>query len=78
MVHFIGITSIELGRHLGWWERSLFTQLVRSDVMTEVIKTAEKRAEIQKKLLEQLASTLPVENEPKEKGLFDKVRDYFS
>jgi hypothetical protein len=53
MVHFIGITGIELGRHLGWWERSLFTELVRSDVMTEVIKTAEKRAEMQKKLQEQ-------------------------
>jgi hypothetical protein len=53
MLHFAGIATIELGRHLGWWERSLFTELVRSDVMTEVIKTAEQRAEIQKRLLEQ-------------------------
>jgi molecular chaperone DnaJ len=32
----------------------------------------------QKKLFEQLRETLPEENEPKEKGLFEKVRDYFS
>jgi molecular chaperone DnaJ len=31
----------------------------------------------QKKLFEQLRETLPEENEPKEKGLFEKVRDYF-
>ncbi len=31
----------------------------------------------QRKLLEQLRETLPEENEPKEKGLFDKVKDYF-
>jgi molecular chaperone DnaJ len=31
----------------------------------------------QKKLLEQLRETLPEENEPKEKGLFEKVKDYF-
>jgi molecular chaperone DnaJ len=31
----------------------------------------------QRKLLEQLRDTLPVENEPKEKGIFDKVKDYF-
>jgi molecular chaperone DnaJ len=32
----------------------------------------------QKKLFEQLRETLPEENEPKEKGLFEKVKDYFS
>ncbi|HZT31515.1 MAG TPA: molecular chaperone DnaJ [Bryobacteraceae bacterium] len=31
----------------------------------------------QRKLFEQLRETLPVENEPAEKGLFDKVKDYF-
>ena len=31
----------------------------------------------QRKLFEQLRDQLPVENEPREKGIFDKVRDYF-
>jgi len=41
------------------------------------VRTPTKLNRDQKKLLEQLAASLPVENEPKEKGLFDKVRDYF-
>jgi molecular chaperone DnaJ len=31
----------------------------------------------QKKLLELLRDTLPVDNEPAEKGIFEKVKDYF-
>jgi molecular chaperone DnaJ len=31
----------------------------------------------QRKLLEQLRETLPVDNRPSEKGLFEKVKDYF-
>jgi molecular chaperone DnaJ len=31
----------------------------------------------QRRLLEQLRDTLPAENEPAEKGLFDKVKEYF-
>jgi hypothetical protein len=31
----------------------------------------------QRKLLEQLRDTLPVDNRPTEKGLFAKVKDYF-
>ena len=31
----------------------------------------------QRKLMEQLRETLPVDNAPSEKGLFDKVKDYF-
>jgi molecular chaperone DnaJ len=31
----------------------------------------------QRRLLETLCETLPAENQPKEKGLFDKVKDYF-
>ena len=31
----------------------------------------------QRKLLEQLRETLPVDNRPAEKGIFDKVKDYF-
>ena len=31
----------------------------------------------QRKLMEQLRELLPVENEPTEKGIFDKVKDYF-
>jgi molecular chaperone DnaJ len=31
----------------------------------------------QRKLFEQLAEHLPAENEPRSKGIFDKVKDYF-
>jgi molecular chaperone DnaJ len=31
----------------------------------------------QRRLFEQLRETLPAENEPKEKGILDKVKDYF-
>ena len=31
----------------------------------------------QKKLFEQLRETLPAENDPAEKGLLDKVKEYF-
>ncbi len=31
----------------------------------------------QRKLIEQLRELLPAENEPAEKGIFDKVKDYF-
>jgi molecular chaperone DnaJ len=31
----------------------------------------------QRKLFEQLRDLLPTENEPQEKGLMDKVKDYF-
>jgi molecular chaperone DnaJ len=31
----------------------------------------------QRRLLEQLRDQLPTENEPHEKGIFDKVKDYF-
>jgi molecular chaperone DnaJ len=31
----------------------------------------------QRKLFEQLRETLPAENEPNEKSLFEKVKDYF-
>jgi len=31
----------------------------------------------QKRLFEELRDTLPAENEPAEKGLFDKVKEYF-
>jgi molecular chaperone DnaJ len=31
----------------------------------------------QRKWLEQLRDTLPVNNTPTEKGLFEKVKDYF-
>jgi molecular chaperone DnaJ len=31
----------------------------------------------QRRLFEQLSELLPAENEPTEKGIFDKVKDYF-
>jgi len=50
----------------------------RGDLFVHVdVKIPTKLSREQKKLLEQLRDTLPVENEPQEKGLFDKVKDYF-
>jgi molecular chaperone DnaJ len=51
----------------------------RGDLVVHVIvKVPTKLSKEQKKLFEQLASTLPVNNEPHEKGLLDKVKDLFS
>ncbi|HJT89362.1 MAG TPA: molecular chaperone DnaJ [Bryobacteraceae bacterium] len=45
-------------------------------VHTEV-KIPSRLTRDQRKLLEQLRETLPVDNAPREKGLFEKVKDYF-
>ena len=42
------------------------------------VKVPTKLTREQRRLLEQLRETLPTESEPQEKGLFDKVKDYFS
>jgi molecular chaperone DnaJ len=50
----------------------------RGDLIVHVeVRTPEKLTREQRKLLEQLRDMLPAENEPKEKGLFEKVKDYF-
>ncbi len=50
----------------------------RGDVLVHVdVRTPTKLSRDQRKLLEQLRSTLPEDNAPTEKGLFDKVKDYF-
>jgi molecular chaperone DnaJ len=50
----------------------------RGDLYVHVeVKTPSKLTREQKKLFEQLRETLPVENEPHEKGILDKVKDYF-
>ena len=41
------------------------------------VKVPSKLTREQRKLFEQLRDLLPVENEPQEKGIFDKVKDYF-
>jgi len=41
------------------------------------VRIPEKLTREQRKLFEQLREVLPSENEPKEKGLFEKVKDYF-
>jgi len=51
----------------------------RGDLVVHiVVKTPHKISKEQRKLFEQLAATLPVNNEPHEKGLLDKVKDLFS
>jgi molecular chaperone DnaJ len=46
-------------------------------VVQVVVKIPSKITKEQRKLFEQLAETLPVNNEPHEKGIFEKVKDYF-
>jgi molecular chaperone DnaJ len=51
----------------------------RGDVIVHLeVKTPTKLTREQKKLFEQLAATLPIDNQPSEKGIFEKVKDYFS
>ena len=50
----------------------------RGDICVRLmVKVPSRLSREQKKLFEQLAETLPTENEPEDKGLFDKVKDYF-
>jgi molecular chaperone DnaJ len=50
----------------------------RGDLFVHVnVKVPVKLSREQRKLLEQLRETLPAENEPHEKGLLEKVKDYF-
>lgn len=50
----------------------------RGDLFVHVdVRTPSKLTREQKKLFEQLRDTLPVENEPHEKSILDKVKDYF-
>jgi molecular chaperone DnaJ len=51
----------------------------RGDLFVQVdVKVPAKLTREQRKLFEQLRETLPEENEPHEKGLLDKVKDYFA
>src|SRR5579883_1554169 len=50
----------------------------RGDLYVHVaVQVPEKLTREQRKLFEQLRELLPTENEPSEKGIFDKVKDYF-
>ena len=50
----------------------------RGDLYVHVdVKVPSKLSREQRKLLEQLRDTLPVDNSPAEKGIFEKVKDYF-
>jgi molecular chaperone DnaJ len=50
----------------------------RGDLYIHIdVKVPTRLTREQKKLLERLAETLPVDNAPAEKGLFEKVKDYF-
>ncbi len=50
----------------------------RGDLYVHIhVKIPTRLTREQKKLLESLQSTLPIDNEPAEKGLFEKVKDYF-
>jgi molecular chaperone DnaJ len=51
----------------------------RGDLFVQVdVRVPAKLTREQRKLFEQLRETLPEENEPHEKGLLDKVKDYFA
>ena len=50
----------------------------RGDILVHIqVKMPTRLNREQRKLLEQLRDTLPVDNRPAEKGLFEKVKDYF-
>jgi molecular chaperone DnaJ len=50
----------------------------RGDLVVHVdVKTPTRLTRDQRKLLEQLRQTLPEDNAPSEKGIFEKVKDYF-
>jgi molecular chaperone DnaJ len=50
----------------------------RGDLYVHIdVRTPTKLTREQRRLFEQLLETLPAENEPEEKGLFEKVKDYF-
>jgi molecular chaperone DnaJ len=50
----------------------------RGDLVMHIdVKIPHKLTRDQRKLFEQLAETLPVNNSPQEKGIFEKVKDYF-
>ena len=50
----------------------------RGDIYVHIdVRIPAKLTREQRKLLEQLRDTLPVDNAPAEKGLFEKVKDYF-
>jgi molecular chaperone DnaJ len=50
----------------------------RGDIFVHInVKVPVKLSREQRKMFEQLRETLPAENEPHEKGLFEKVKDYF-
>jgi molecular chaperone DnaJ len=50
----------------------------RGDLYVHIdVKIPARLTREQRKLLEQLRDTLPVDNRPAEKGLFEKVKDYF-
>jgi molecular chaperone DnaJ len=50
----------------------------RGDLFVHIeVKVPARLTREQRRLLEQLRETLPVDNAPTEKGLFEKVKDYF-
>lgn len=50
----------------------------RGDIFVHIeVKTPSRLTRDQRKLMEQLRDTLPVDNAPAEKGIFEKVKDYF-
>ena len=50
----------------------------RGDLVVHLeVRTPERLSREQRSLLEQLGETLPADNTPAEKGLFEKVKDYF-
>jgi molecular chaperone DnaJ len=51
----------------------------RGDIVVHIgLQTPTRLTRDQKKLFEQLGETLPTDNKPAEKGIFEKVKDYFA
>ena len=47
LLHVVGISGIEFGARMGWWERSLLARPSKSRLVDEVLETAQKRQQQQ-------------------------------
>ena len=57
---------------------AILNSSARGDLYVHInVKMPTRLTREQRKLFEQLRDTLPVDNQPSEKGIFDKVKDYF-
>ena len=68
-----GRHTVEVANAHHWWARP------RGDLVVHIkVVVPSKLTKEQRKFFESLLEVLPVDNSPTEKGIFDKVKDYFT